>query len=146
MDGIKNRHQTHRYMKKILVILSAMLLTIGAQAQNQMRGRAMEPKEQATRQMQRIHEICKTSAEQDSAMYKLFLADANEMKAMRDSLRAAGQQGQGQRMNFNRGDWQKRQEKTQAALKAILSAEQFEAYDKSVKEMMQRWGQRGGQR
>lgn len=128
-------------MKKIFVVLAAMMLTIGAQAQNQQRDRrGWEPKEQATRQMQRVQEICKTTAEQDSAVYHLFLTQANEMKAMRDSLRATNQEGQRPRMD--RSEWQKRQEKTQAALKAILSAEQYEAYDKSIKEMMQTFGQR----
>ena len=53
-------------------------------------------------------------------------------------------QEKGERPQFNREDMQKQQEATNAALKEILGAEKFEAYQKAQQERRQRMGQGGG--
>ena len=72
-------------------------------------------------------------------MYDLFLKQAQEQQA-----RMKEAQEKGERPQFNREDMQKQQEATNAALKEILGAEKFEAYQKAQQERRQRMGQGGG--
>lgn len=129
-------------MKKILMVVMMALATVGMQAQGPRR--EFNPEQNATRQADRIKETCKVDDQQYKQLYDLFLAEANKQKAQMDSLRAAGQQGQGARGNFNREEWQKRQEEMQAKVKAILTPEQYAAYEEAQKQMRERRRQ-GGQ-
>lgn len=130
-------------MKKIILAVSIMLATIGAQAQGPRR--EFNPEQNATRQADRIKETCKTNDEQYKKLYDLFLAEANRQKAQMDSLRAAGEQGgMGQRGNFNREAWQKRRDEQNAKIKAILTPEQYAAYEEAQKQMQERRRQGGG--
>ncbi len=127
-------------MKKVLLAIVAVMMTASVSAQR----REFKPEEMATRQATQIKETCSTSDEQYNALYKLFLDNANKMKAQRDSISAAGGD---LRQGFDRETWRKRQEEQNAAIKAILTEEQFAAYQKANEERRQRMGQRGnGQR
>ena len=53
-------------------------------------------------------------------------------------------QEKGERPQFDREAMQKQQEATNAALKEILSEEQYAAYEKAQQERRQRFGQGGG--
>lgn len=127
-------------MKKICLALMAALMTVSVSAQR----REFKPEEMATRQATSIKETCSTTDEQYDALYKLFLDSANKMKAQRDSIAAAGGDF---RQGSDRETWRKRQEQQNAAIKAILTEEQWAAYQKANEERRQRMGQRGnGQR
>lgn len=129
-------------MKKIILAISIMLATVGAQAQGQRR--EFNPEQNATRQADRIKETCKTNDEQYKKLYDLFLAEANRQKAQMDSLRAAGAQGGGMRGNFDREAMQKRRDEQNAKIKAILTPEQYAAYEEAQKQMQERRRQGGG--
>jgi len=134
-------------MKKILFVLAAVLFTLGAQAQGQgqRQRREFNPEEMATRQATQMKENLKVNDEQYKALYDLYLVQANEMKAQRDSMMARRQQGQqGQRPQLDREAYQKRRDEMQAKIKAILTEEQYAAYEKMQSERRQR-GFRGGQ-
>ena len=108
----------------------------------QQQRREFTPESQATRQATQIKEACNVTDEQYTALYNLFLSEAQKMRAQMDSLRAAGAQG-GMRQ-FNREEWQKRQDEQTAKIKAILTPEQHEAYDKFLKEQQERRNRMGG--
>ena len=129
-------------MKKIILAISIMLATVGAQAQGQRR--EFNPEQNATRQADRIKETCKTNDEQYKKLYDLFLAEAKRQKAQMDSLRAAGAQGGGMRGNFDREAMQKRRDEQNAKIKAILTPEQYAAYEEAQKQMQERRRQGGG--
>lgn len=127
-------------MKKI--ILSAFLAMASISAMAQGPRREFNPEQNATRQANRIKETCKVDDAQYEKLYKLFLEEANQQKARMDSLRAAGVQGP-QRGNMDREAWQKRREEQAAKIKAILTAEQYAAYEEAQKQMMERRRQGG---
>lgn len=130
-------------MKKFILAAIVLLSAVSMSAQQQRR--QFSPEEQATRQATQIKETCNTNDDQYKALYTLFLDQANKMKAQRDSLRAAGNNGGG-RPNFNREEWQKHQEETNAKIKEILTPEQYTAYEESLKKMRERRGMGGGNR
>lgn len=129
-------------MKKIILAVSIMLATIGAQAQGPQR-REFNPEQNATRQADRIKETCKVNDQQYAELHKLFLEEANRQKAQMDSLRAAGVQGGMGQRGGNREEWQKRRDEQTAKIKAILTPEQFAAYEESQKQMQERRRQGG---
>ncbi len=117
-----------------------MLFAVSAMAQR----REFNPEQMATRQAEGIKNACNTTDEQYQALYKLFLDNANKMKAQRDSISAAG--GDFRQM-VDRESWRKRQEEQNAAIKGILTEDQYAEYEKYQQEMRQRMGSRGqGQR
>lgn len=132
-------------MKKILLAVTILLASVSAMAQGQGQRREFNLEQNATRQADRIKETCKTSDEQYKKLYDLFLAEANRQKAQMDSLRAAGAQGGGMRGNFNREEMQKRRDEQAAKIKAILTPEQYAAYEEAQKQMQERRRERGGQ-
>lgn len=125
-----------RFFLAAIVLLSAV--TMNAQQQR----REFNPENQATRQATQIKEACNVTDEQYTALYNLLLSEAQKMRAQMDSLRAAGAQG-GMRQ-FNREEWKKRQDEQTAKIKAILTPEQHEAYDKYLKEQQERRNRMGG--
>lgn len=126
-------------MKKIIfsLMMAAISLTSLAQQGGGQR-REFKPEDMATRRANQVKEAAQTTDEQYQKVYDLFLKQAQEHQA-----RAKEAQEKGERPQFNREDMQKQREATEAALKEILTAEQYAAYEKAQKERMQR-GNRGG--
>lgn len=127
-------------MKKILFSLLVMFVTIGASAQGQRR--EFNPEDMAKRQAERVKEACNTTDEQYTAIYNLYLEQAMKQKAERDSIMAAGNNNE--RPRFNREDMEKRRNEMNEKIKAILTADQYKAYEEAQKQMRERRGQRGG--
>ena len=129
-------------MKKfILTMMVAMVsLTSFAQFGGGGQRREFKPEEMATRRADQVKESAKISDEQYKKVYDLFLKQAQERQAQMKEA-----QEKGERPQFNREEMQKQQEATNAALKEILTAEQFEAYKKAQQERRQRF-QQGGPR
>lgn len=130
-------------MKRFILAAIVLLTTVCANAQQQRR--EFTPESQATRQATQIKEACNINDEQYKALYNLFLEQANKMRAQMDSLRAAGGNAGG-RPQFNREEWQKRQDEQTAKIKAILTAEQIPAYEEMLKKQRERRGGMGGPR
>ncbi|MBR6202471.1 MAG: hypothetical protein IKQ62_05665 [Bacteroidaceae bacterium] len=127
-------------MKKFFfsMMLAAISLTSFAQQGGGQR-REFKPEDQATRRANQVKEAAKTTDEQYQKVYDLFLKQAQESQA---KMKEA--QEKGERPRFDREEMQKQREATNAALKEILTEEQFAAYEKAQQERMQRGG-RGGQ-
>ncbi len=125
-------------MKKIILSAIAMAMTMSMMAQGMGMRREFKPEEMATRQATEVKTTCNLSDEQYKAVYDLCLKNANRMKAVTDSIRAAGGDF---RQSFDREAMRKRNEEQNAALKAILTEEQFAAYEKAQAERRQRFGQ-----
>ena len=127
-------------MKKFFfsMMLAAISLTSFAQQGGGQR-REFKPEDQSTRRANQVKEAAKTTDEQYQKVYDLFLKQAQEQQA-----RMKEAQEKGERPQFNREDMQKQQEATTAALKEILTEEQYAAYEKAQQERRQRMGQGGG--
>lgn len=128
-------------MKKLILSLMVAMVSLTSFAQFGGGGqrREMKPEDQATRRADQIKEAAKISDEQYKKVYDLYLKQAQEQQA-----RMKEAQEKGERPQFNREDMQKQQEATNAALKEILTEEQFAAYEKAQQERRQRMGQGGG--
>lgn len=129
-------------MKKIILTMMVAMISLTSFAQfgsGQGQRREMKPEDQATRRADQIKEAAKISDEQYKKVYDLFLKQAQEQQA-----RMKEAQEKGERPQFNREDMQKQQEATTAALKEILTEEQYAAYEKAQQERRQRMGQGGG--
>ena len=128
-------------MKKLFLTLVVATLAVTAFAQQRPRGqfRQMDPKEQATRRADQLKESCGINDEQYKKVYDLYFQQAVET----DSIFKAMQNGGGQ-PQFDREAFQKRQEAQRAAIKAILTPEQFEKYEKAEAERRSRRGGFGG--
>lgn len=143
LNDLFNHINIYNVMKKILLALVAMTLTLGVYAQGPQRGerREFKPEEMATRQAQRIKEACNVSDKQYEQLYNLFIEQG---KAMQKQMQA----GEGQRMS--REEMQKQFAEREKAIKAILTEEQWTAYEKMQQEQRQRRGggpgRQGGQR
>lgn len=124
-------------MKKFFLTLMVAAISLASFAQQPGgQRREFKPEDMATRRANQVKEAAKTTDEQYQKVYDLFLKQAQESQA---KMKEA--QEKGERPQFNREDMQKQQEATNAALKEILSAEQYEAYEKAQKERRQRGGQ-----
>lgn len=135
-------------MKKFILAALVLITSVAANAQGfGGQRREFNPEEQAKRQSTFIKETCATNDEQNTAIYNLYLEQAKKQKAQMDSIMAQMNQG-GERPRFNREDMEKRQAEFNEKLKAILTADQFAAYEKAQAERRQRFGQGGprGQR
>ena len=131
-------------MKKI--ILTLMLAVVSLSSFAQFGGGQFQmpkPEEMATRRADQVKEQVKDAGQltddQYKKVYDLFLKQAQESQA-----RMKEGQEKGERPQFNREEMQKQREATEAALKEILSAEQYEAYEKAQQERRQRFGQGNG--
>lgn len=128
-------------MKKILFSLIALMMTVSVMAQGQRR--EFNPVEMAKRQATEIKAACNLSDEQSAAVEKLLVENAKKQQAERDSIRAAGGD---MRRSFDMEKMKKRVEEQNAAVKSILTDEQYAAYEKFQAERRQRFGMGGGQR
>ena len=122
------------------MVVAMIALTSFAQQQGGRERREFKPEDAAARRADRVKETAKISDEQYKKVYDLFLKRAQESQAKMQEARKQEQE----RRQFNREEMKKEREATTAALKEILSPEQFEAYEKAQKERMQRGG-RGSQ-
>lgn len=128
-------------MKKMFfsMMLAALSLTSFAQQPQEGRQRReFNPEEMATRRADRLKEVAQLSDEQYQKVYDLYLQQSKDQQA-----RIKEAQDRGERPQFNRDEMQKQQEATNAAMKEILSDEQFEAYTKL--QQQRRGGRPGGQ-
>ena len=128
-------------MKKIILSMMVAFISLTSFAQQPGGGqrREFKPEDMATRRADQVKEAAKTTDEQYKKVYDLFLKQAQETQA---KMKEA--QEKGERQQFDREAMQKQQEATNAALKEILTAEQYEAYEKAQQERRQRFGQGGG--
>lgn len=125
-------------MKKIILMLVALILTTGAFAQPGPRERReFNPEEMATRQVDRIKSTCEINEEQSKKLNELFLKQAKAQKEMMDKM------AQGEPPTFDHEAMRKRIDEQNAAVKEILTAEQFEKYENMQKEMRGRRGPGG---
>ena len=127
-------------MKKIILTLMAVMISIVSFAQQPGgQRREFKPEDTAKRRADQIKESAKINDEQYKKVYDLFLKQAKYQQAkMKEAQQSGG------RPQFNREEMQKQQEATTKALKGILTAEQYKAYEKAQQERRQRFGQ-GGQ-
>ncbi len=121
-------------MKKIMVAVMALFMSVAASAQFPQ----MNPEDIAKRQADQMMQTCKLDSAQYKKVLELYATSMKKMMAQMDSIRNAGGQ-----MQFNPADMQKRQEEQNKALKAILNEEQFKAYEKAQQERMERMRQGG---
>ena len=128
-------------MKKIVMMMMAVAFSLASFAQQGGPRREFNPESMATRRADQVKEAAKTTDEQYKKVYDLFLKQAQESQA---KMKEA--QEKGERPQFNREEMQKQQEATNAALKEILTPEQYAAYEKAQQERRQRFGQGGGPR
>ena len=129
-------------MKKIILTLMMAVVSLSSFAQfGGGQFQMPKPEEMATRRADQMKEQVKDagqlSDEQYKKVYDLFLKQSKDMQAKMS-------EGGGGFGAFNMEDMQKQQEATNAALKEILGAEKFEAYQKAQQERRQRMGQGGG--
>ena len=126
-------------MKKLFISMVAVLISLSSFAQQPGgQRREFKPEDTATRQADRMKETVKLSDEQYKKVYDLFLKQAKESQA-----RMQEAQEKGERPQFNREDMQKQRDAQNAAIKEILTAEQWEAYEKAQQERRGRQGQGG---
>ncbi len=123
----------------------AMAFTVSISAQSQKgERREMNVEEMATRQAKQVKSACTTlSDEQYNAIYKVYLNQAQQRKAERDSLKALGNNS---RPKMDRSAMQARQEKVNEQIKAILTADQYAAFEKVQKNSQNRMKQRTGKK
>ncbi len=126
-------------MKKVILSLIVAMISITSFAQQPGgQRREFKPEDTAKRRADNVKESAKINDEQYKKVYDLFLKQAKDLQTKMKE----GQQGEN-RQRFNREEMQKQQEATNKELKAILTPEQYAAYEKAQKERRQRFGQRG---
>jgi len=126
-------------MKKIILAAFVMLASVVAHAQQFQ----FNPEDMATRQATQIKEACNVDEDQYKKLYNLFLDQSKKMIAQMDSLRNAGG-GNGGFPRMDREAMQKRQDETNAKVKAILNEDQYKAYEEMLKKQRERRRQMGG--
>lgn len=126
-------------MKKFILSLIAMVCTTFAFAQfpgGQMP--EFKPEDIATHMTDRLKDSLQINEDQYKKLYDINLKQANEMKTMMDKMM------QGERPEFNREAMQKRQDEQNAAIKAVLTEEQYKKYDEMQKNLRRRMASMGG--
>lgn len=119
-------------MKKVLIGLFALVMSLGAFAQPQFNAEDM-----AKMRADRIKETCKTNDDQYKKIYDYFL---KESKAMMEQF----QQGQGGGPGgFDMEAMQKRMQEQEKFLKGVLTADQYKKYDEEMQRMRQGGGPGG---
>lgn len=126
-------------MKKIILSFFFALACMTSYAQRPQ----FSPEDMATRQATQLKDSCGINGEQYALVYKIYLDNAKQQAAERDSLRKNNE-----RPRFDAESLKARQEKVNALIKTVLTEEQYTKYEKLMKERADRFrqGQRGGQR
>lgn len=126
-------------MKKLILSLFAMVCTTIAFAQfpgGQMP--EFKPEEMAKHMTDRLKDSLQVNEDQYKKLYDINLKQANEMKEMMDKMM------QGEQPEFNRDAMQKRQEAQNAAIKAILTEDQYKRYEEMQANLRKRMASMGG--
>lgn len=121
--------------KSILTLVVAMLSLTSFAQQGGGQRREFNPEEMANRRVEQIKQACKTTDEQNAKLQELFLKQSKEMQERMQAMRESGERPQ-----FDREAMQKQREEQKAAVKAILTEEQFAAYEKLEQERGPRQG------
>ena len=124
-------------MKKILFLFIATMMAVGAMAQMPQ----FNPEDMVKRQVDQMKEKCSLTDDQYKAVYALQLANMQKMMAEMDSVRQAGGDMRGA---FDREKMQKRNEELNNAIKAVLSEDQYKAYEELQAERRKRFRNFGG--
>ena len=124
-------------MKKTILTLVVALVALTGFAQQGGGPRQFNPEEMATRRVEQIKKACNTTDEQNAKLQELFVKQGKEMQERMQAARESGERPQ-----FDREAMQKQREERNAAIKEILTEEQFAAYEKIERENR---GPRGGQ-
>lgn len=125
-------------MKKIILIAIAFTMALTSFAQGQRR--QFTPESMAERSAGEIKRVSNVTDDQYSKLYDLFLASGKKMMTERDSIQAAGGDF---RQSFSREKMQQRQDAQKAAIKNILTDEQYAAYEKYLEERRQNRNRQG---
>jgi periplasmic protein CpxP/Spy len=135
-------------MKKIVLMMAMTVLATGAISAKipaayvqQGQGQAT-PEERAERQITAMTEQLTLTADQTTKLKPIILARSTEQSALREKM-------QGGDREALMGEYRKLNEKYNAQIKAVLTAEQYTKYEANQAQMRgggQRRGQGGGQR
>jgi periplasmic protein CpxP/Spy len=137
-------------MKKIVLMMAMTVLATGAISaktpaavvqQGQGQGQAT-PEERAERQLTMMTEALTLTADQTTKLKPIILARSTEQSALRQKM-------QGGDREALMGEYRKLNEKYNAQIKAVLTAEQYTKYEENQAQMRgggQRRNQGGGQR
>ena len=135
-------------MKKIVLMMAMTVLATGAISAKtpaafvqQGQGQA-SPEERADRQLTMMTETLTLTADQTTKLKPIILARSTEQSALRQKM-------QGGDREALMGEYRKLNEKYNAQIKAVLTAEQYTKYEENQAQMRgggQRRNQGGGQR
>ena len=135
-------------MKKIVLMMAMTVLATGAISAKtpaafvqQGQGQAT-PEERAERQLTMMTETLTLTADQTTKLKPIILARSTEQSALRQKM-------QGGEREALMGEYRKLNEKYNAQIKAVLTAEQYTKYEENQAQMRgggQRRNQGGGQR
>ena len=135
-------------MKKIVLMMAMTVLATGAISAKtpaafvqQGQGQAT-PEERAERQLTMMTETLTLTADQTTKLKPIILARSTEQSALRQKM-------QGGDREALMGEYRKLNEKYNAQIKAVLTAEQYTKYEENQAQMRgggQRRNQGGGQR
>jgi hypothetical protein len=123
-------------MKKLGILLIAVVLGTTMSIAQPQGGRNMNPEEMAKRQTEQIKEAVGLDKAQEKKVYDLNLESSKQMQAM-------FQEGQGGGMDGMREKMTKMREEQNKKMKAILTEAQWPKYEKYQEEMRARRGQGG---
>ncbi len=124
-------------MKRIGLLLTALILgatAIMAQPGGQ---RNLDPEEMAKRQTAQLKEALDLNQDQEKKVYDLNLETSKEMRALREKNQGAGWESM-------RDDMTKIREGQNKKMKAILTEDQWGKYEKYLEERRERRRQGGG--
>jgi len=124
--------------KSILTLVVAFVALTGFAQQGGRERREFNPEEMATRRVEQIKKVCNTTDEQNAKLQEYFVKQSKEMQERMQAARESGERPQ-----FDREAMQKQREERNAAIKEILTEEQFAAYEKMEQERRPRGGQGG---
>lgn len=126
-------------MKKFgIILLSIMLVSLAGIAQPQGQRNA-DPEQIARRQTDMLKDTLALNEEQEQKVYELNLETGQKMSALRDEIQGSGVGAIREKMGEIR-------EEQNEKMKEILTEEQWEKYEKYLKNMNARWQRRRGGR
>ncbi len=97
-----------------------------------------KPEEMAKHMTDRLKDSLQVNEDQYKKLYDINLKQANEMQEMMDKIM------QGEQPQFDREAMQKRQEEQNAAIKAILTEDQYKRYEEMQANLRKRMASMGG--
>lgn len=130
-------------MKKLLLAVTALILSVNLSAQGPQRNshREFDPEQMAVRVANEMKEELNLKDKQYREVYELYLKRGKEMKAEFAKFqggRRNPQEGQQINREARREEMQKRQEAMNAELKKILTKKQYKKYEEMQKKQQQR--------